>query len=250
MRIDKWLGAVPSVSPYALPPGAAVKQNNLQIQRPGELVPRAGMDAVYTAKDYDEIIGIYRVSNGGNVSDTLIVASKPNATTTQIRYLVPTPSGNENQWTVTAVHTATTTATESPTFCEDRHGRIHCFLGNGVAPIVMSRTATAAQPIGLAAPMVAPSVTPTGNGYFIERVDVINGGGSYWAPPPIVITGGGSPTRSARLKTIIQGGAVVAVDVILTVDSMYNTVRTLTVNSGTHVAVRGLVGGGARRWAS
>ena len=41
-----------------------------------------------------------------------------------------------------------------------------------------------------------------------------------------------------------------AVDVILTVDSMYNTVRTLTVNSGTHVAVRGLVGGGARRWAS
>ena len=229
MRIDKWLGAVPSVSPYALPPGAAVKQNNLQIQRPGELVPRAGMDAVYTAKDYDEIIGIYRVSNGGNVSDTLIVASKPNATTTQIRYLVPTPSGNENQWTVTAVHTATTTATESPTFCEDRHGRIHCFLGNGVAPIVMSRTATAAQPIGLAAPMVAPSVTPTGNGYFIERVDVINGGGSYWAPPPIVITGGGSPTRSARLKTIIQGGAVVAVDVI---DGGvgYTSPPTLTIN--------------------
>jgi hypothetical protein len=43
---------------------------------------------------------------------------------------------------------------------------------------------------------------------------VLDGGGSYWAPPPIVIAGGGSPTRAARLKTIIQGGAIVAVDVI------------------------------------
>jgi hypothetical protein len=60
---------------------------------------------------------------------------------------------------------------------------------------------------------VAPTVTPTGNGYFIERVDVVGGGGSYWAPPPVIIAGG-SPTRAARLKTIIQGGAVVAVDVI------------------------------------
>jgi hypothetical protein len=228
MRIDKWLGAVPSVSPYALPPGAAVKQNNLQIQRPGELVPRAGMEAVYTAKDYDEIIGVYRVSNGGSVSDTLIVASKPNANTTQIRYLSPVPSGNENQWTVTTVHTATTSSRESPTFCEDRHGRIHCFFGNGVAPVVTTRTAASAQPIGLPAPTVAPAVTPTGNGYFIERVDVINGGGSYWAPPPVVITGG-SPTRPARLKTIIQGGAVVAVDVI---DGGvgYSSPPTLTVN--------------------
>ena len=91
MRIDRWFGTVSSVSPYALPPGAAVRQNNLQIQRTGELVPRPGMEAVYTAKDYDEIIGVYRVSNGGSVSDTLIVASKPDPTTTQIRYLSPVP---------------------------------------------------------------------------------------------------------------------------------------------------------------
>lgn len=229
MRIDRWFGTVSSVSPYALPPGAAVRQNNLQIQRMGELVPRPGMEAVYTAKDYDEIIGVYRVSNGGSVSDTLIVASKPDPTTTQIRYLSPVPTGNENEWTVTTVHTATTSATEGPTFCEDRHGRIHCFLGHGVAPIVLTRDAIPAVPIGLPAPTVAPSVTPTGNGYFIERVDVISGGGSYWAPPPIVISGGGAPLRPARLKTIIQGGAVVAVDVI---DGGvgYSSPPTLTIN--------------------
>lgn len=214
MRIERWLGVATSASPYALPPGAMVRQNNLQIQRPGELVPRPGMQAVYSAKDYDEIIGIYRVSNGGSVSDALIVCFKPNSTTTTLKYLTPVPGGNENQWAITTVATLSTTATASPTFCEDRHGRIHCFLGNNVSPLVITRDGTPAQTIGLTAPTVAPAVTPSGNGYFIERVDVVSGGGSYWSPPPIVISGGGSPSRSARLKTIIQGGAVVAVDVI------------------------------------
>ncbi|MFM8497790.1 MAG: hypothetical protein ACKOEM_20045 [Planctomycetia bacterium] len=229
MRIERWLGLTTSASPYALPPGAMVRQNNLQVLSPGELVPRPGMQAVYSAKDYDEVIGMYRVSNGGAVSDALIVCFKPNATTTTIKYLSPVPSGNENQWAINTVATITTTATASPTFCEDRHGRIYCFLGNGVSPLVITRDATPAQPIGLAAPTVAPSVTPAGNGYFIERVDVLDGGGSYWAPPPIVIAGGGSPTRAARLKTIIQGGAVVAVDVI---DGGvgYSSPPTLTVN--------------------
>ena len=212
MRVEKWLGLATSASPYALPPGAMVRQNNLQIQRPGELSPRLGMQAVYSAKDYDQIIGIYRVSNG-SATDALLVCFKPDAGTTVVKYLSPTPGGNENQWTVSTVASVATTATASPTFCEDRHGRIHCFVGNGVSPLVITRDASPAQPIGLPAPTVAPTVTPTGNGYFIERVDVVGGGGSYWAPPPVIIAGG-SPTRAARLKTIIQGGAVVAVDVI------------------------------------
>lgn len=213
MRIDRWLGSAPSVSPYAVPKGAAVRQVNLQIQRPGELVPRPGMEAVYTAKDYDEVIGIYRVSNGGTAADALVVASKPSPATTLIRYLTPAPDGNENQWTVTTVHAASTTTRSSPTFCEDRHGRIYCFFGHGIPPIAIDRSASPATAVGMPPPTVAPGVVPTGNGYFIERVDVVNGGGSYWSPPRIVIAGG-SPLRPARLKTVIQGGAVVAVDVI------------------------------------
>ena len=201
MRIEKWLGLATSASPYALPPGAMVRQNNLQIQRPGELSPRLGMQAVYSAKDYDQIIGIYRVSNG-SATDALLVCFKPDAGTTVVKYLSPTPGGNENQWTVSTVASVATTATASPTFCEDRHGRIHCFVGNGVSPLVITRDASPAQPIGLPAPTVAPTVTPTGNGYFIERVDVVGGGGSYWAPPPVIIAGGSQtatrPARSAR----------------------------------------------------
>jgi len=132
MRIEKWLGLATSASPYALPPGAMVRQNNLQIQRPGELSPRLGMQAVYSAKDYDQIIGIYRVSNG-SATDALLVCFKPDAGTTVVKYLSPTPGGNENQWTVSTVASVATTATASPTFCEDRHGRIHCFVGNGVS---------------------------------------------------------------------------------------------------------------------
>lgn len=214
VRIDRWLGLYTNASPYSIPLGASVNQTNLQIRRPGELLPRPGMDTVYTANDYDEVIGVYRVSNGSSVADTLLVCSKPNASTTRISYLTPLAGTGENAWTAAVVHSTSTTATASPTFAEDRHGRIYCFMGEGQSPVVIDRSAAQAVTMGIPAPTVAPTVTPTGNGYFIERVDVLDGGGSYWAPPPTVITGGGTPLRAARLKTIIQGGSVVSVDVI------------------------------------
>lgn len=227
-KINAWAGLFTAVSPYSLPPGANVRQNNLQINRPGELQPRDGMDTVYTAQDYDEVIGVYRVSNGTSTADTLLVASKPDANTTVIRYLTPVEGGGENEWTTTTVHTVSTTETASPVFAEDRHGRIHTFFGNGVSPAVIDRSASPAQSMGVPAPTSAPTVTPTGNGYFIERVDVVDGGGSYWSPPPVVVSGG-SPIRGARLKTVIQGGSVVAVDVI-DGGTGYTSPPTLTVN--------------------
>jgi hypothetical protein len=44
--IDKWPGLVTNASPYALPPGAAVTQVNLQVLTPGQLVSRPGEVAV------------------------------------------------------------------------------------------------------------------------------------------------------------------------------------------------------------
>ena len=44
--IDKWAGLVTNASPYAIPPGAAVTQVNLQCIRPGELACRRGSTAV------------------------------------------------------------------------------------------------------------------------------------------------------------------------------------------------------------
>ena len=44
--IDKWAGLVTNASPYAIPPGAAATQVNLQCIRPGELACRPGTVSV------------------------------------------------------------------------------------------------------------------------------------------------------------------------------------------------------------
>lgn len=44
--INKWGGLATNVSPYALPPGAAVTQVNVQCLVPGQLTVRPGMASV------------------------------------------------------------------------------------------------------------------------------------------------------------------------------------------------------------
>jgi hypothetical protein len=44
--IEKWSGLATNASPYALPPGAAVTQVNLQVLSPGRLTVRPGLAAV------------------------------------------------------------------------------------------------------------------------------------------------------------------------------------------------------------
>jgi hypothetical protein len=44
--IDKWAGLVTNASPYAIPPGAAVTQVNLQVISPGKVTVRPGTAAV------------------------------------------------------------------------------------------------------------------------------------------------------------------------------------------------------------
>lgn len=225
--VQNWVGLGTAISPYVLPPGATVRQSNLQIKRPGELRQRPGMDSVYMSADYSEILGMYRVSNGSVALNDLIVSARTSETANTLRY--QTPTGVSDSWSVTPAFTITTSSLVSPSFAEDRHGRIYVFHGNGVDPLVVSRKTKLATTAGLVAPTIAPAVTPSGNGYFIERVDVLEGGGSYWAAPDIVVTGGGSRTRGAKLKAIVQGGSVVAVDVV-DGGSGYQTAPTLTVD--------------------
>jgi hypothetical protein len=44
--IEKWAGLVTNASPYAIPPGAAVTQVNLQVLVPGQVAVRPGTSAV------------------------------------------------------------------------------------------------------------------------------------------------------------------------------------------------------------
>ena len=42
IAIEKWAGLVTNASPYAIPPGAAVTQVNLQVLSPGQITVRPG----------------------------------------------------------------------------------------------------------------------------------------------------------------------------------------------------------------
>lgn len=44
--IEKWAGLVTNASPYAIPPGAAVTQVNLQVISPGQISLRPGSTSV------------------------------------------------------------------------------------------------------------------------------------------------------------------------------------------------------------
>lgn len=46
IAVEKWAGLVTNASPYAIPPGAAVTQVNLQAISPGQLAVRPGLTAV------------------------------------------------------------------------------------------------------------------------------------------------------------------------------------------------------------
>lgn len=213
MKVQNWRGLVTGKTPYALKAGEGQEQENLQINRDGELAQRPGMDSIYSANDYDAVTGLYRVSRGSALDDDIVVASKPTSSTTRLAYLSTTNPGDETAWSATTSFTGSTTSKRSPAFCEDRYGRIYAFQGNGVSPVVLSPTSRVAVNVGIPAPTAAPQIVASGVGYFIERVDVLDGGGGYWGAPPITITGG-SPIKGAQLKAIVQGGSIVAVDVI------------------------------------
>jgi hypothetical protein len=46
ITIEKWSGLVTNASPYAIPPGAAVTQVNVQCLSPGQVSVRPGVNSV------------------------------------------------------------------------------------------------------------------------------------------------------------------------------------------------------------
>jgi hypothetical protein len=65
--IDKWQGLVNNASPYAIPPGAAVVQYNLQSIIPGQLTVRPGLQSLaFTSADSTTAVirTAFRYQNG------------------------------------------------------------------------------------------------------------------------------------------------------------------------------------------
>ena len=229
MKIKQWLGYNEDASQYLLRPGELRILNNLQSRRPGMLITRQGLNKIYGRYDNEGIYGIYRRATIlGNDSDFLWlqkVRVPRDLTEEQLQALEPP---FEYKWMIRRVVGNASRVIDTLDIqpegalapitgfavAEDRHARMFLFYGHGIPPRLYRQDdiGNVAIPMGLDAPLAAPSVTPSGKGYFIEAVDVKSGGGSYYEPPELTLLGG-DPDRPARLKAIVERGNVVGVEV-------------------------------------
>lgn len=229
MKIRQWLGYNEDASQYLLRPGELRVLNNLQSRRPGMLIARRGLTKIYGKYDNEVIYGLYRrASIIGSVSDFLwlqkvkvlqtLTISEITALTDPYKYvwMIRRIKGNESR-VIDTQELSPDGLTNISNFCvaEDRHGRMFIFYGHGVRPKLYrpDDIGNVALDMGLDAPLSAPSVIPSATGYYIESVDVKQGGGSYYAPPDITILGG-TPDRAAKLKSVVQNGNVVGVTIL------------------------------------
>lgn len=229
MKIIQWLGFNEDSSQYLLRRGELRALVNLQPRRPGMLVSRDGLIKLYGKYDDERIIGLYRRDTiVGNPSDFLCfqrsfverVLSSAQIAAKEIPaeevLLVRRIQGFQER-VIAQLKNSPEGLSSITNFCvaEDRFGRMFLFFGHGAEPLIYrpDSLGNIAIPMGLEAPKVAPVVVPTDEGYFIETIDVVSGGGGYYAPPSITVDGG-SPDRPAKVKGIVRAGNLVGVDVM------------------------------------
>jgi hypothetical protein len=224
MKITEWLGWNNEASPYLLRRGELRRLMNLQPVRRGLLTTRPGMQKVYGEQDGEPILGLYRKITPFGSSDVLLLfqramrLSQDTDTDDTPVYRVTRLTSDPFQSQVIdeqLISPNGLTSITNMSVSEDRHGRLFIFYGHGAKPI-MYRPALVGRlgvEAGIAAPLIQPVITPDGEGFFIEGIDVLDGGGSYWGPPTITVTGG-DPERNARLKGVVKGGNLVTVDVV------------------------------------
>lgn len=70
--IDKWAGLATNASPYAIPPGAAATQVNLQVLAPGQLTVRPGLFAVTFASSASATQAVRSAFRHSRASDIIL----------------------------------------------------------------------------------------------------------------------------------------------------------------------------------
>lgn len=65
ITIQKWSGLVTNASPYALPGGACVVQDNLQCLKPGQIQCRGGMTTASTSMS--RVFSMVKLASGTSV---------------------------------------------------------------------------------------------------------------------------------------------------------------------------------------
>lgn len=227
MKIRQWLGYNEDASQYLLRPGELRVLHNLQSRRPGMLISRPGIKKIYGSYDDEVIHGLYRRSTIlGSPSDFVwlqkalverdLGIEELDQSVWPFKYIWTVKRIKDNESRVIDTLELAPHGTEIKNFCiaEDRHGRMFIFYGHGVTPRLYRPHSLAnnALTLGLEAPTAKPKITPTGDGFFIEAVDIDFRGGGYNTPPDLTVEG--EALRSAKLKSIIQRGSIVGVEVI------------------------------------
>ena len=246
MKINQWLGFNEESSQYLLRRGELRALVNLQPRRPGMLTSRQGIIKITGKYDDEGIYGLYRRDTlVGEETDFLLLQKIIVDRELTVAQIVAKEFPEKTVWVVRRIQgnqerviyqqeLSPNGLTEIKNFsvAEDRHGRLFLFFGHGAPPIMYrpGSIANVAFDLGMDAPLVAPNVDPTGEGYFLESVDVVTGGGSYWAPPTITVEGG-NPDRPAKIKGIVQAGNLVGVDV-LDGGSNFKSFPKIVVGSG------------------
>ena len=224
MKITEWLGWNDEASSYLLRRGELRSLVNLQPARRGMLITRSGMLKVFGEHDGERIMGMYRKITPFGSPDVIVILQRA------VRVSEDLDTADTEIWRVSrltglpfqsqmideqVLSPNGLTNITNMSVAEDRHGRLFIFYGHGAKPVMYrpDLAGTLGVELGMEAPLIQPTVIPEGEGYFIERVDVTAGGGSYWGPPTITVEGG-DPERAATLKGIVQAGNLVAVDVV------------------------------------
>lgn len=215
MKTKKWLGLATALSPYDAPTGTAQEQSNLQVALPGQATPRKGLERVAGESGYTAY-SVYGKPTGATNGDTVIAHVRPEFA--EQRQLVEVDSNGDYQ----ILRSLSQDQDHQPTFAEDRHGATYMFYGHGQEPLVR-RTVLATDgteevrvdTVGLEAPTARPEITLSGQGMFVERIDVIESGGAYATPPEVTLSmgGGGTFGRQATARAVLEAGRVVAIEV-------------------------------------
>ncbi len=248
MKINQWLGYNEESSQYLLRRGELRSLVNLQPRRPGMLISRPGLVKVFGSYSEEAIRSLYRKDTPFGQPDIFLLLQQVEVerTLTEAQQLAG-ESPLHMVWLLSRLTMSYPremrsilelpltpnglTYLQNMAIAEDRFGRVFAFFGHGAKPI-MYRPASienVAVELGLTAPIEQPLVAAKGEGYFLERVDILDGGGSYWGPPTITIEGG-NPTRPAKVKAIVQAGAVTGVE-ILDGGSNYQSVPRMLVGT-------------------
>lgn len=213
IRINKWAGLVTSASPYILPAGGSVEQINAQSIVPGQLSVRPGMNAAAEIGEGEDppgaVIELWARSPGSAQPDEFFGFTDDAVLLVGDGFTkAGAPGRTSTDWETD----------ETVSFSQSRNGQVLAFQGHGHRGKAWSPSLESWRDVGIDAPTVAPTVTPSASSilFSLARIDILTpksnteetvldvrkGGKDYALPPTVSITGGSPSTPAAAIARL------------------------------------------------